>query len=443
MGWTITDRQGAAAASRYFPWLVFALIFGLMMSDYMSRQVLSTVFPILKAEWSLSDSQLASLTSVVALTVGVLALPLSLVADRWGRIRSIVLMVVLWSAATLLCAAAGGYGQMLGARVLLGFGEAAYASAGMAVMLSVFARRLHASLSGAFLAAGSFGSVAGVAIGGVVAERLGWRAAFVLMAGFGLLLVVAFRLVVNERRIARHNADGQEARSDEKAGGRAPLSSVFRNGSLLCAYIGGGLQLLVAGVLLAWLPSFFNRYYAMEPGVAGLTSSVFVLLIGLGMVLCGIVADRVSRRRQDQLWLAAMAYGAISIIVLVIGFSLAAGPLQLVLVGIGAFFCSGSAGAITAVVASLTHQSVRASAFGAGTLANNVFGLALGPVLVGFLSDRLGLLGALQLVPLVYVFSIAVLAIGRRNYTAGLRTLAAVPLRPVSTAGRNKDVAAA
>ncbi len=63
---TGTAAERPATRRRIYPWLVFALTFGLLLSDYMSRQVLSAVFPFLKAEWALSDSQLASLTSIVA-----------------------------------------------------------------------------------------------------------------------------------------------------------------------------------------------------------------------------------------------------------------------------------------------------------------------------------------------------------------------------------------
>jgi hypothetical protein len=45
---TVADRESRA---RPYAWLVFALTFGLLVSDYMSRQVLSAVFPLLKAEW--------------------------------------------------------------------------------------------------------------------------------------------------------------------------------------------------------------------------------------------------------------------------------------------------------------------------------------------------------------------------------------------------------
>ncbi|CRK52834.1 Major facilitator transporter [Rhodococcus sp. RD6.2] len=423
------EVSGAGAHSKIFPWAVFALIFGLMMSDYMSRQVLSSVFPVLKAEWDLSDSQLAALTSVVALMVGVLALPMSLLADRWGRIRSVVLMAVMWSVATVLCAAASNYTQLLGARFLIGFGEAAYASVGLAVMLGVFAPRLHASLSGAFLGAAFFGSVIGVALGGILADRLGWRAAFLIMAAFGMTLVILFRVVVNENRLARYAPDQPTVGAPSAVSGRAPISSLFTNASLTCAYVGAGVQFFVSGVLLAWLPSYFNRYHDMDAAGAGLAASVFVLLIGAGTVLCGIAADRLGRRRPERRWSAAIAYAAIAMVCLMIGFQLENGPIQLVLLGIGAFFCSGFSGATTAVVASLSHPSIHASSFGVGTLANNVFGLALGPVVVGMLSDRLGLLGALQWVPLASVVSIVLLALGMKLYPAGLRKLASVQTR--------------
>src|SRR4051812_2380942 len=125
-------------ARRAFPWLVFALTFGLLLSDYMSRQVLSSVFPFLKVEWGLTDTKLGALTSVVALTVGVLAVPLSLLGDRWGRVRSIILMGSFWSLAPLGSAIASNYGELMLSRLFIGVGEAAYGSVGLAVVLAVF-----------------------------------------------------------------------------------------------------------------------------------------------------------------------------------------------------------------------------------------------------------------------------------------------------------------
>lgn len=398
----------APATARRFPRIVLALAFGLLLADYMSRQVLSAVFPILKSEWTLTDTHLATLSSVVALMVGLLTFPLSIVADRWGRVRSLVVMAVLWSVATLLCALSTGYGQMLGARFLVGVGEAAYGSVGIAVVLGVFARRRHAALSGAFMAGGSFGSVLGVGLGGVLAVQFGWRWAFVAMAAFGLVLVALFALLVTEKRLARH------AQVTEEAPGRAPLSSLFTNPPVWCAYLGSGLQMFTAAVLLSWTPSYFNRYYGLGPDKAAGLAAGAVLLVGSGMIVCGMITDRIGRDDPRRRWSTTIAYCAISLACLGLGFQLSPGPVQLTFIAIGAFFAAGSSGPTAAMVASLTHGSVRASAMGTLTVANNVLGLALGPFVVGVLADRLGLQGALQLTPLVYLGAIAALVLGRR-----------------------------
>ena len=106
------DDPGCVGVARRYAWIVFALTFGLLISDYMSRQVLNAVFPLLKSEWALSDGQLGLLSGIVALMVGLLTFPLSLLADRFGRIKSLTIMAVLWSLATLGCALAENYQQM-------------------------------------------------------------------------------------------------------------------------------------------------------------------------------------------------------------------------------------------------------------------------------------------------------------------------------------------
>lgn len=178
-------------------------------------------------------------------------------------------------------------------------------------------------------------------------------------------------------------------------------------------------------MLLAWTPSFFNRYYGMAPDKAGVIASVFVLLIGTGMVVCGMITDRVSRRNPAGKWSSAIAFCVISLAALGIGLQLETGAAQLTLIGIGAFFSAGSSGPTAAMVASLTHQSVRASALGSLTVANNILGLATGPFVIGILADHRGLLGALQLAPLVYLPAIVALFVGRRMYAAGVAKLAA------------------
>jgi MFS family permease len=417
----VDDHAPSIRARRVYPWIVFLLTFGLLLSDYMSRQVLSAVFPFLKAEWALSDTQLGSLTSVVALAVGVLAVPLSLLADRWGRVRAIVLMAVVWSVATAASAFAAGYDQLLLSRVFIGVGEAAYGSVGLAVVLAVFPAYRRAAFTGAFMAGGSFGSVVGVALGGALAVHLGWRWAFGAMAVLGFVLVALYKLLVSEGKLAKARVDDLAAGDAVRtAGRRARLRTLVNTPSVLCAYVGSGLQLFVAGSLFAWLPSYVGRAYGLAPDTAAAVAAVAILVMGLGMIICGMATDRLSRLVPIRKWTTAIGYSAASLVFLGIGFSMPPGGAQLLLLAVGVFFAAGTSGPAGAMVVNLTAEPIRATALGTLTLANNLLGLAAGPFVVGLLADRVGLVTAMRFVPLAALAAAAILCVGRLAYPVSL-----------------------
>jgi MFS family permease len=416
----------ATTRSRVFPAVVFLLTFGLLLSDYMSRQVLSAVFPFLKVEWALTDTQLGAMTSVVALTVGLLAVPLSLLGDRFGRSKAIIAMATLWSLATLGSAVATNYEQMMLARFFIGLGEAAYGSVGLAVVLMVFSPTKRASLTGAFMAGGSFGSVLGVLLGGILAVQFGWRWSFAVMAILGLVLVALYALLVSDKKLARNQHPGNVPARASATTTRAKLRTLVSTPSVICAYLGSGLQLFIVGALFAWMPSYLGRTYALPADKAGIAAAGFITLMGIGMIVCGMITDRISRVSPINKWTSALVYASVSTVLLLIGFSLAPGSAQLALIAVGAFFAAGTTGPAGAMVANLTPASIRATAFGTYTLFNNLLGLAAGPLIVGALADRMGLDNALQLAPLVSVLAIIALLIGRSAYPKSLVKASAI-----------------
>ena len=412
---TVGDEEDTSAGiPRRYAWIVFALTFGLLISDYMSRQVLNAVFPTLKSEWALSDSQLGLLSGIVALMVGLLTFPLSLMADRFGRVKSLALMALLWSLATLGCALAQNYQHMLIARFMVGVGEAAYGSVGIAVVVSVFPKSMRATLASAFMAGGLFGSVLGIALGGAIAAKLGWRWSFASMALFGLVLAVLYPLIVKEARIAPQRL--ASLRNQSKTVFKRPLRTLYSTRSVIAAYVGSGLQMAVTGSLIVWMPSYLNRYYAMGEARAGSVAAIMVLCCGAGAILCGMLSDRLCRQSPLRKIAISIAYCLGSCLLLSLALILPAGPVQLVLIGMGMLMVAGTNGTCAAMVANLTHYSVHGTAFATLTLANNLLGLAPGPFITGRVSDVIGLHGALQWMPLMSIAAAAVFFYTRHHY---------------------------
>jgi len=267
--------------------------------------------------------------------------------------------------------------------------------------------------------------VLGVFLGGILAVQLGWRWSFGLMAILGLVLVALYAIFVNDGRLARNQHPGNipATLADGTVQQRAKLRALVSTPAVICAYVGSGLQLFMAGALFAWLPSYLNRAYHLRPDKAGIAAAGFILLMGVGMIVCGVITDRLTKKVAIRKWTAALVFTTISLVALGLGFAQGAGPLQIALIAVGAFFTGGTTGPAGAMVANLTPASIRATAFGTLTLANNLLGLAAGPLVVGAIADKVGLVDAMKFAPLVSVLAIVALLIGRRAYPSSLRRI--------------------
>ncbi len=211
-------ESASGATRRLYAWAVFALTFGLMLSDYVSRQVITPIFPFLKQEW-VADGHAARRAGQRrrADRRRARSIPIALLADRWGRVKSITAMAGLWGLATIGCGLSQSYGQMMAARAMVGLGEAGYGSAGGAILAHVFPKERHAMVMGAFLAAALFGSV-----GGVSPRRRRFDA-FQLAGRVhrcgrgGLLLVVLYPIVVRDYKTVALVKQDAAARSRDLA----------------------------------------------------------------------------------------------------------------------------------------------------------------------------------------------------------------------------------
>jgi len=420
---TAYDPADHRPAPRRYAWSVFAIIFALMVVDYVDRQVVVSMFPHLKAQWDLSDRELGALVSIVSITVALGAVPLSFLADRWSRVKSIFLMAMVWSLATIGAGFAGSYAQLMGARSVVGLGEAAYGTVGMALLASLFPPRMRSTVLGAFLAAGMFGSVLGVMLGGFIADRWGWQAGFGAVGIPGLFLALVFLLVVRDyKTVALPSVSGSNAKPRMTA--RAVIAELLRPRTALITCIGAGLNLLVVSTMYSWLPSYFNRFYGLAPDQAGLKTAIVVLIGGVGALLWSTVADRLSGLMpRARLIVPAIAAVATTALMMAAFAGLPPGPVQFALIVAGALVMAASVGPTDAVVIDVIHPALRATGASILSLMRNLFGLAGGPLLTGALSDAYGLRFAMAVVPLFGLLAAAMYMVAARTYVADLKRL--------------------
>ena len=86
--------------------------------------------------------------------------------------------------------------------------------------------------------------------------------------------------------------------------------------------------------------------------------------MGVGMIVCGVITDRLTKKVAIRKWTTALVFTTISLVALPLGFAQEPGTLQLVLIAVGRSSPAGTTGPAGAMVANLTPASIRATAFG-------------------------------------------------------------------------------
>src|SRR5215510_364301 len=169
--------------------------------NYADRNVVFAVFESIKHDLDLTDQQLGWIGSAYIIVLSLAALPLGVLGDLKSRRGVIAWGVGIWSLFTSLGGAVRGFWQLFFCRAMVGVGEAGYGSTSQALIAEYYKERRRAWALGIYSVGTALGGVAGVWLGGVLAEIYGWRLAFLWLGipGFALALL-ASRLREPERR---------------------------------------------------------------------------------------------------------------------------------------------------------------------------------------------------------------------------------------------------
>ncbi|MDD5648270.1 MAG: MFS transporter [Dehalococcoidia bacterium] len=397
----------------------FALFFLVSTIDYLDRMVVTALFPFMKAELGVSDTQLALLVSAIFWSVMAFSVPIAFLLDRWSRTKGVGIFTIAWS---ICCATIGflrTFPAIFAMRLTMGIGESAYSTGCTALVSAYFPERLRARMNGILTASVPVGAVLGTLGGGIIAEMLGWRYAFGIVAIPALIIGLLFFTLKDYKSVdlTKTIAAGVEAGQKVKMRVVDIAREIFSKPSLVMNFMGFVGNVFVTTALMTWLPTYF--YNLMDkPNMetaAMQTAGIFILAVA-GAPIGGIVTDAIRKRVKRARMIVPAVTSVIAALLLLIAFLLPPGTSQyLVLLGMG-FFAPWFYGGAATVTQDVVHAGLRSTSYGVANVVQNLLGASLGPIFVGVISDRINLITALQLLPMFMLFGGVMFFIGSFFY---------------------------
>ena len=280
----------------YYRWAVVAMLWCVCLFNYADRQSIFSVFPLLAKEFHLSDLQLGVIAASFMWMYAGFGPVAGWISDRVPRKTIILGALAIWSLATGLTAFATGYRSLVLVRSLSGLAEAFYFPAAMSMLGDFHGPATRSRAMSIHQSSVYIGSIAGATLSAVIAEHHGWRPAFLLFGGLGVVLSALLLLLLREP------ARTPSVESERRRGGKGILSGigdVLTNRSalaLMAIFVGANF---VAVIYLTWLPTFLYRKFNMTLAMAGFNATAYLQMASVaGVILGGVLADRASKHER-------------------------------------------------------------------------------------------------------------------------------------------------
>lgn len=298
--------------SKYYPWVVVALLWGVALLNYMDRQMLSTMKESMQLD--ISELQTAEnfgrLMAVFLWIYGLMSPFAGAIADRVNRKWLIVISLFVWSAVTYGMGYANTFTEIYWLRALMGVSEALYIPAGLSLIADWHSDKSRSLAVGIHMT----GLYTGQAIGGfgaTVAASYTWHTAF---HWFGLIgIAYALLLVLCLRENPNHNVvkPNLETNKVEKESILKGFSAIFSTVAFWIILFYFAAPSLPGWAIKNWLPTLFSENLNLPMAEAGPMSTITIALSSFcGVVAGGILSDRwVQRNIRGRIYISAIGLG--------------------------------------------------------------------------------------------------------------------------------------
>lgn len=375
--------------SRYKNYLLLVLV-AILASNYLDRLTLGLLLEDIRAELSLTDTQLGFLTGLAfAIFHAVLGIPIARWADRGNRVTIISVTAMLWGAAMAMCGAAANFVQLMLTRVCIAVGEAGCQPPALSLLSDTFSRAERPRAIARYMLGLPIALIVGNLAAGWLNELYGWRATFVILGMPGFVLGLLAVLTLREPRLEQA-AESREQSPVVQPSTREVATTLWANETFRHLLFAFCIQYLFVSGMVQWQAAFFMRSHGMSSGELGTWLAIAYGAMGfLGTYAGGELATRYAAY-DERLQLAgtAVAFALLAALKVCV-YTLPDTSWALTALAASSFMAGFSNGPMYSVTQTLVPAHMRAVATALILLIANLIGAGFGPLIVGVGSDLL------------------------------------------------------
>ena len=353
-------------------WLIVGLAFVAIMLNYVDRQIIALLKPLLEQEFGWSNRDYSNMASAFQLSAAVAFLGTGWFIDRIGLRRGFAIGVGTWSLAGMAHAFVATVGGFVTARAALGVAESIGTPAQVKTAATYFPPEKRSLMLGIGNMAANFGAVVAPLSIPPLALWLGWRAAFLIAGGLGLLWVIAW-LAVTPR------TEPVSAAAVDGPAQRLPWASLLRDRRQWAIIAAKAFSDQCWWFLLFFMPDLFHRVFGLSQGELGVPIALVYTLAALGSLSGGILPTwllargvEMNRARKGSMLLYALLIVPAALVLHVDNAWAAAG-----LLGLALFAHQGFSTNVFGMTADIFPARMIGTAIGIGAFAGNLSGMAM------------------------------------------------------------------
>ena len=362
-----------------YRWAILAVTIVAFMQTHLHRLGFAALIPIFVADLGLSYAAAGTIQTAYFWTYALAQVPVGLLTDRWGARRVMLVCTTLLTLGGLAFAASTTWAALLLSRMVVGLGAAAVWVPGMLLITQWFPVAERGRAAGLMSAGGGIGGTLGLILVPVLADALGWRVAYGLMAAPALLTLLLIATIIRTRPGVAATAPVPRAAKGSFRRVLAVRAMWPRNLNVIFSY-GGYFS------FITFLPSFLVRGLGLTQGQAGVVTGLVTAGTIVSWPLAGMLSDRLGRRRPVFL------FSQFASLLALLVYALVAPHMGLVTVGVTSFMTGLLVGGLILPFVMVVDYVPRELAATAAGLTNGAcfLGAMVLPIVLGRIVDVTG-----------------------------------------------------